>query len=310
MAPKRAKMLAQDHIDPWLAHLAKERRMSAHTLAAYERDIRRFFEFLGVHLATSVTLADLSALTLADFRAFLAWRRREAVSPRTLARLVSSVRAFFRYLERQELVENAAIHSLRSPKLPHAVPKPLAVDAAKRLTDAPPSNTQPAWASARDLAVLTLLYGAGLRISEALGLDGKDWPADGPLRILGKGNKERLVPVIPPVRLAVERYVRLRPTPLTKDAPLFVGVRGGRLGARAVQKLMTHLRSALDLPPSATPHALRHSFATHLLGNGGDLRGIQELLGHASLSTTQRYTEVDTASLLEVYDKSHPRAEG
>ena len=304
------KKNAEDHLAPWLDHLAKQRRMSAHTVAAYQRDLEKFFEFLGEHLGKTASLKDLSALSLSDFRAFLAWRRRDDVSAKTVARLLSSVRTFFRYLERQDLVENATIHSVRSPKLPHAVPKPLAVEAAQDLTEAAPVNTQEAWVSARDVAVLTLLYGAGLRISEALGLNGKDWPTEGPLRIVGKGNKERLVPLIEPIRTAVDRYLDLRPTPLTEDAPLFIGVRGARLGARAVQKLMVRLRSALDLPDTATPHALRHSFATHLLGNGGDLRGIQELLGHASLSTTQRYTEVDTAALLEVYDKAHPRAEG
>ncbi len=309
--PKSGKRkTAEEYLPDWLAHLASGRRMSAHTVAAYERDIEKFFEFLGEHLGKTARLGDLSTLALSDFRAFLAWRRRDDVSVKTLARLLSSVRAFFRYLERQELVENAAIHSVRSPKLPHAVPKPLAVEAAAAVTHASPVNTQEAWVSARDAAVLTLLYGAGLRVSEALGLDGKDWPADGPLRIVGKGNKERVVPLIPEVRTLIERYLDLRPTPLTDGAPLFIGVRGGRLGARAVQKLMVRLRSALDLPDSATPHALRHSFATHLLGNGGDLRGIQELLGHASLSTTQRYTEVDSATLLDVYDKAHPRADG
>ena len=309
MPPKPLKT-AEDYVAPWLAHLAKQRRMSAHTVAAYERDLTKFFEFLSDHLGKSVTLGDLSALQLTDFRAFLAWRRQDDVSPKTVARLLSSVRTFFRYLERQDLAKNAAIHSVRSPKLPHSVPKPLAADAADAVTQAAPVNTQEAWVSARDVAVLTLLYGAGLRVSEALGLNGKDWPADGPLRIIGKGNKERIVPLIPPIRNAMTRYVDLRPTPLEDDGPIFIGVRGGRLGARAVQKLMVRLRSALDLPDTATPHALRHSFATHLLGNGGDLRGIQELLGHASLSTTQRYTDVDTASLLDVYDKSHPRAEG
>lgn len=310
MAPKGRQQRAEDQILPWLVHLEKQRRMSPHTLAAYERDVTTFFVFLDDHLGNPARLADLSALSLGDFRAFLAWRRRDQITNKTLARLLSSVRAFFRYLERQELVENAAIHSVRSPKLPHAVPKPLAVEAAAAVTQTAPINTQEAWVSARDVAVLTLLYGAGLRLSEALSLNGKDWPTEGPLRILGKGNKERVVPIIPAIRTAVERYIDLRPSAVTDTAPLFVGVRGGRLGARAVQKLMERLRSALDLPESATPHALRHSFATHLLGDGGDLRGIQELLGHASLSTTQRYTEVDTASLLEVYDKAHPRAEG
>ncbi len=308
--PAKPHKHAEDHVAPWLAHLAKQRRMSAHTVAAYERDLTKFFEFLSDHLGTSATLGDLSTLQLTDFRAFLAWRRQDDVSAKTIARLLSSVRTFFRYLERQDLAKNAAIHSVRSPKLPHSVPKPLAADAADAVTQAAPVNTQEAWVSARDVAVLTLLYGAGLRVSEALGLNGKDWPSEGPLRIVGKGNKERIVPVIPPIRNAMDRYLNLRPTPLEDDGPIFIGVRGGRLGARAVQKLMVRLRSALDLPDTATPHALRHSFATHLLGNGGDLRGIQELLGHASLSTTQRYTEVDTASLLEVYDKAHPRAEG
>lgn len=299
----------------WHRHLAGERRLSAHTLAAYERDVEAFLRFMAAHLGAPPDLAALAALRVADFRAWLAHRRADgAAGPRTLARGLSAVRAFFRYLAREGLAENGQIALVRSPRLPVSVPRALGEEAAGRLLDeaggtkgATPDGA--GWTRARDVAVLTLLYGAGLRIGEALALDVTDWPADdgAPLRVTGKGNKTRAVPLIAPVRDAVAAYRQACPFPL-ETGPLFRGQRGGRLGARAVQAAMERLRLALGLDASATPHALRHSFATHLLRAGGDLRTIQELLGHASLSTTQTYASVDTARLMEVFDAAHPRA--
>ncbi len=293
-------------VDGWLSHLARERRMSANTRAAYERDIGQFLDFLSLHLGGAPDMDALAGLRAGDVRAWLAARRGDGMSPRTLARGLSSVRMFFRYLAREGLVENAQVALVRTPKLPASVPKALSEDAAAKLLD---ETAGESWTDARDLAVITLLYCAGLRIGEALALNVQDWPAAGaPLRVTGKGNKTRVLPLIAPVREAVDAYMAACPHVLEMDGPLFVGARGGRLNARAVQGAMADLRRALGLPESATPHALRHSFATHLLGAGGDLRTIQELLGHASLSTTQTYTSVDTKRLMEVFDAAHPRA--
>ncbi|MEQ8266930.1 MAG: tyrosine recombinase XerC [Parvibaculum sp.] len=298
---------ARAEIRNWYAHLMGERRMSEATLVNYHRDLTRFFEFLVEHLGGPATLKDLGRLELRDFRAFVSRRRKDGLQSRSLARMLSSVRSFFRFLDRSHVLSNAAATALRSPKLPHAIPKPLTMrGAAALLGEAEIAQGEP-WKGARDVAVLTLLYGCGLRVSEALGLDRREAPLKDVLRITGKGGKERIVPVLPAAREAVERYLALCPYGLAKDDPLFVGARGERLGQRQVRQAMTHLRRRLALPESATPHALRHSFATHLLAGGGDLRAIQELLGHASLSTTQMYTEVDAARLLEVYDKAKGR---
>ncbi len=294
----------------WHAWLAAERRLSAHTVAAYERDLTAFFRFLSGHLGGPPGLADLTALRPADFRAYLARRRADGLGSTSLARALSAIRSFFRHLERAGLAQNPAVAGLRSPKLPRAVPKPLSVEGALAAVERVGELSEEPWIAARDAAVLMLLYGCGLRIGEALGLARRQAPEDATMVIDGKGGKQRLVPVLPIVIEAVAAYLALCPHRLGPDDPLFIGVRGKRLQAAIVQKQVRRLRGLLDLPETATPHALRHSFATHLLAGGGDLRTIQELLGHASLSTTQRYTEVDAEHLLAVHRSAHPRARG
>jgi integrase/recombinase XerC len=294
-------------LESWMNWLAGERRASAHTIAAYGRDLAFFLDFLTVHLGEQPTLAVLSALTPADFRAFLA-HRAASVERGSVARGLSVVRGFIRFLERRNLASCPALAVLRAPKLPRAIPKPLSVADAAEIIEAPADIAADIWQAKRDIAVLTLLYGSGLRISEALGLTRAAAPLGEQITITGKGSKQRLVPVLRAVREAVADYLAVCPYKPPPEGPLFVGARGGPLNPRIVQRRMETLRRALGLPETATPHALRHSFATHLLAGGGDLRAIQELLGHASLSTTQRYTSVDTSRLLAVYEAAHPRA--
>ena len=294
-------------IASWIAWLGGERRASAHTIAAYGRDLAFFLDFLTEHLGETPSLASLDRLLPADFRAYLAYRAAR-VERASIARGLSVVRGFMRFLERRGLASNAALLVLRAPKLPHSIPKALSVADAAEIIEAPAEMAASAWQAKRDIAVLTLLYGCGLRISEALGLKRAEAPQGEVITITGKGQKQRMLPVLPAVREAVADYLAACPYTLAPDGPLFVGARGGPLGPRLVQRQMELLRGALGLPETATPHALRHSFATHLLGGGGDLRAIQELLGHASLSTTQRYTAVDTERLFAVYDAAHPRA--
>lgn len=299
---------AADAAGRWLKSLASERRMAEKTREAYARDLGQFASFMMEHLGGAASCDDLAQLTASDFRAFLARRRKEGAESRTLARQLSSLRSFYRFAEKQGLFRNAALSAIRSPKLPHRVPKPVAAEKARDLVkaDAMADADTPQWVLARDEAVLTLLYAAGLRISEALSLTRSQ--ADQPvLRVTGKGNKTRIVPLLPAARQAITRYRDLCPFALKPEEPLFRGVKGGPLNARNIQLLVARLRGALGLPETATPHALRHSFATHLLSHGADLRVIQELLGHASLSTTQVYTEVNRAHLLEQYRKAHPR---
>lgn len=291
----------------WLAWLGGERRASAHTIAAYGRDLAGFLDFLTEHRGERPGLATFGQLRPADFRAWLAYRAAK-VERNSIARGLSVVRGFVRFLDRRGLASSPALAVLRAPKLPHSVPKPLSIADAALLIEAPAGLGASPWQAKRDIAVLTLLYGCGLRISEALGLRRAEAPAGEVLTITGKGNKQRMVPVLPAVREAVADYLAACPYPLPADGPLFVGARGGPLSPRLVQRQMEMLRNALGLPETATPHALRHSFATHLLAGGGDLRAIQELLGHASLSTTQRYTSVETERLLAVYESAHPRA--
>ncbi len=293
----------------WLAHLRHERGHAEKTLEAYARDVRQVLGDLATQLGYAPCLADLARLDLKSFRGFLASRRRTGAVSRSLARTLSALRQLFRWLEAQNLVENRKILQLAMPKVPHSVPKPLTVGKAADVVDAG-AGAELDWVLARDAAVLLLLYGCGLRIAEALSIKAKDAPTPDRdvLRITGKGGKERLVPVLPVVRDAVARYLQLCPYPLEPDEPMFRGAKGGQLSPRLIQLAMERLRETLDLPATATPHALRHSFATHLLSAGGDLRQIQELLGHASLSTTQAYTEVDRDRLLAVYDAAHPRA--
>ncbi len=300
-------------IGQWYDQLAAERRASPHTLAAYARDLTAFLEFLSFHLGGPPGLAELAALKSGDFRAWLAHRTQAGLARSSTARALSVVRGFYRFLDREALAHNAAIGAIRSPRQKHAVPKALATAEMDDLLVAasePERDTIEPWVAARDVAVLTLLYGCGLRISEALALNGRDAPDGDSLTVTGKGGKQRRVPVLPVVADAIAAYVALCPYRLDADGPLFVGVRGGRLNPRVVQGRVQTLRIQLGLPKEATPHALRHSFATHLLGAGGDLRAIQELLGHASLSTTQRYTDVDAERLLDVYAQAHPRAAG
>jgi integrase/recombinase XerC len=297
----------------WLAHLGSERRMSAKTLDAYARDLRQFLGFLTDHLGGRPSLAALARLTPADVRAFMAARRAAGTSGRSLMRTLAGVRSFARFLERNGKGKVAALAAVRAPKVPKTLPKPLAVAAAKRMTATAlrAGEKREPWIFARDAAVLALLYGSGLRISEALGLRRRDAPAPGAadaVTVTGKGRKQRMVPLLPQVAQLISDYVAICPFDLPADGALFVGAKGGPLSPRVVQLAMARLRGALGLPDSATPHALRHSFASHLLARGGDLRAIQELLGHASLSTTQIYTAVDTDRLLDVYRSAHPRA--
>jgi integrase/recombinase XerC len=295
----------------WLAHLSGERRVSPHTAASYARDLRQFLQFAAVHVGKPPSLTTFTSLTPADLRAFLAARRGTGAGSRSLARQLAGLRSFTRFLERNGHGQALALTALHPPKIQRGLPKPLRADAACLLVnvDTRAGENRPQWIIARDAAVLALLYGAGLRISEALAIKRSEAPVGGRdvLTILGKGQKTRSVPVIAPVQQAIEAYIALCPYPLAPEKPLFAGARGGPLGPRLIQLAVERLRGALGLPDSATPHALRHSFATHLLGRGGDLRTIQELLGHASLSTTQVYTAVDSARLLEAYRAAHPR---
>ncbi|MBU1333683.1 MAG: tyrosine recombinase XerC [Devosia sp.] len=290
----------------WQRELGSVRRLAANTLEAYARDVDQFLSFLAGHAGGPVTLATLRELRGADIRAFMAQRRNESLGSRSLARVLSALKSLFRYLEREGVVTSEALNVIRTPKLPKSLPKALTVLEARQTIATTADMEERPWVAARDMAVLTLCYGAGLRIAEALALTRGDLEAQ-TLRVTGKGGKVRLVPLIDAVRRSIELYLELCPFKPWPEEPLFRGVRGGVLSPRLIQLRVVQLRSALGLPPSATPHALRHSFATHLLGKGGDLRAIQELLGHASLSTTQIYTAVDTDRLLESYRKAHPR---
>ncbi|WP_321343488.1 tyrosine recombinase XerC [Breoghania sp.] len=297
-------------VTDWLDHLGGERRLADKTLTAYERDVSQFLSFLTLHLGGAPGPDAIKALSPADIRAFFARRRREGAGARTLARGLAGLRSFLGYLEKKGLANAAAVRAVRAPRQPRTLPKPLTTDDAARVVDADESFSQEPWIAARDAAVLTLLYGCGLRISEALGLTRSEAPTveTRALRIVGKGGKERVVPVLPVVGEAIAEYLALCPYVIEEEMALFRGARGGPLKARIIQLAMQRLRGALGLPDTATPHALRHSFATHLLAGGGDLRTIQELLGHASLSTTQVYTGVDMERLLSTYRKAHPRA--
>ena len=298
----------------WLGHLGAERRMSPKTCEAYERDVRQFLAFMAEHLGARMTLNRLARLAPPDIRAFMAARRSEGISGRSLARGLAGARSFARFMERNGNGKVGALFAVRSPKIAKTLPKPLGIAAARQVTQSEmrAGEDREPWILARDAAVLGLLYGSGLRISEALSLKRKEVPAPGAgdvITVTGKGNKRRMVPVLQQVLTLVADYVALCPSKLAADGPLFIGAKGGPLSPRIVQLAMARLRGVLGLAETATPHALRHSFATHLLARGGDLRAIQELLGHASLSTTQVYTAVDSERLLEVYRNTHPRAQ-
>ncbi len=290
----------------WLASLAHERRASSHTLRAYGDDLARFFAFLNEHKGHAPEERMLAKLTPADIRAFITKRRSEKLGVRGVQRALAAVRSFFRYLAREEILENAAPRAVRTPRIPRSLPRPLSeTDAARTLAEAGEQDIE--WLGARDAALLTLLYGAGLRISEALSLKRGDVPLGASLGVIGKGRKERNVPLLPVVREAIALYASLVPFSGARGDALFLSRRGKPMSPREAQALMQRLRGRLGLAESATPHALRHSFATHLLANGGELRAVQELLGHASLSTTQTYTEIDARKMMEVYARAHPR---
>ncbi len=307
MAPDLAAALVR-----WRRHLATERRLSEKTLDSYERDVRQFLLHLGMRNGTAPDLAAVGRLRPADLRGFMAERRLGGIGSRSLMRNLAGLRSALRFLEREGLADASALSAIRGPKVAKGLPKPISAGAARRMTDPDlrAAEDRETWVLVRDAAVVALLYGCGLRISEALGIQAKNAPLPGrdSLTVTGKGNKTRMVPVLPQVAAAVQDYVKMCPWPLQPDGPLFRGAKGGPLSPRIIQLAIERLRGALGLPDSATPHALRHSFATHLLARGGELRAIQELLGHASLSTTQIYTEVDTSRLLAAYKAAHPRA--
>lgn len=293
----------------WLDFLAHEKRFSRHTLRAYEKDLRSFFEFLTKHLGNPPSMNDLSSATIQDFRSWMVKETTMGLKAVSRARHLSSIRSFMAWLDKQGHLHNPAISTVRTPKKPHRLPRALPEAQAKIATleaHTVPENT---WVGLRDRALFTLLYGCGLRIDEALQLNHATRPRDGWLRVMGKGSRERQVPVLPVVVEMIDSYIAVCPFPLETNMPLFVGLRGGRLNQGVAQKQMRILRNKLSLPPTLTPHSLRHSFATHLLVNGVDLRTIQEMLGHASLSTTQRYTDFDNKQLLETYDRAKQKAQ-
>ena len=292
----------------WLDHCRALGGASDNTIKAYQSDVIGFLAFMTQHHGGVQGLGPLSKITVSDMRSWMASERARGVGARSLARSLSAVKTFYRWLSDREGFEATAVLSTRSPKFTKKLPRPLAIDAATAMIETVELQTRDGWVAARDVAVVTLLYGCGLRISEALGLTGADVPLPPVMRIKGKGGKERVVPVIDAARDAVDAYLKLSPHPVEPNSPLFRGARGGALNPRMVQKVMEKSRLQLGLPATATPHAMRHSFATHLLTAGGDLRAIQELLGHASLSTTQAYTAVDTAHLMDVYNRTHPKA--
>ena len=297
-----------DALDRWLDHRRALGGAAENTIAAYRRDVLSFLAFMSRHHGAAQGLAPIARITVSDMRAWMAHERGRGIAARSLARALSAVKGFYRWLADREGLDPSAVLATRAPKPRTRLPRPLAPDAARAMLDQVDLQATEPWIAARDTAVVTLLYGCGLRISEALSLKGGDAPLGQSLRIRGKGGKDRLVPVVAAARDAVAAYTETCPHRLAPDAPLFRGQRGGALSPRAIQKVTEQARLQLGLPATATPHALRHSFATHLLSAGGDLRAIQDLLGHASLSTTQTYTAVDTARLMEVYDRAHPRS--
>lgn len=297
----------RDALARWLDHLRALDGAAAHTVTAYATDVARFLGFMAGHRGPE-GLHAIVALDATDLRAWMAWERDRGLESRSLSRALSAVKGFVAWVADREEADATTVLSTRSPKFRRKLPRPLTEDGARDMIDTVGDQSLTGWIAARDVAVLTLLYGCGLRISEALGLTGAAHPLPETLRITGKGGKERLMPVLPAARAAVTAYADLCPYDLAADAPLFRGARGGALNPRLIALVMEKARLQLGLPATATPHAMRHSFATHLLNAGGDLRAIQELLGHASLSTTQAYTSVDAARLMEVYEKAHPRA--
>jgi integrase/recombinase XerC len=301
---------ASDLLAQWIAHLRDERRFAPNSLEAYERDVGAFLDFLARHLGGAPKGGDLAALEPRDLRAYLAFRRQgaDALADRSISRALAAIRSFYRFLERRCGLANPRLALVRGPKLKRALPRPVSESAARNLIADAHDAASEEWIGARDAALLTLLYAAGLRISEALALTGAERPLGELMRVRGKGGKERIVPLLDVAREAVERYAQLCPHVLAHDAPLFRAQRGGAMSPRMAQAVMGRLRTRLGLSSSATPHALRRAFATHLLAHGADLRAIQELLGHESLSTTQSYTGVEAKKILQLYRRAHPRA--
>ncbi|MCV6586815.1 MAG: tyrosine recombinase XerC [Marinibacterium sp.] len=300
---------ARDALEHWLAAQRGLHNAADNTITAYQADVAGFLSFMTLHHGDSQGLGPLARITVSDMRAWMASERDTGIAPRSLARRLSAVKSFYRWLAEREGFDPTAVLSTRAPKFQRKLPRPLAQDAARAMLEVAPQQSETPWVAARDTAVLTLLYGCGMRISEALGLDAGT-AFDQSVRLIGKGGKERVVPVLPVARAAVDAYRDLCPFDLVPGTALFRALKGGALYPGQIQKIMRQARMQLGLPSSATPHALRHSFATHLLEAGGDLRAIQDLLGHASLSTTQAYTAVDTAHLMDVYDRAHPKAGG
>ena len=299
---------ARDALEGWLASSRALKGTAENTLTAYRGDVVDFIAFMTAYHGAPQGLTPLARIGVTDMRAWMAQTRANGAGARSMARKLSAVKSFYRWLAEREGFEPTAVLSTRAPKFQKKLPRPLNEDAARAMINTVGEQSQKGWVGARDMAVVTLLYGCGLRISEALGLTGRDLPLGEAVRILGKGGKERIVPVLPVARRALDRYLTLCPFEMERDKPVFRGARGGALNPRLVQKVTEQARMQLGLPATATPHAMRHSFATHLLSAGGDLRAIQELLGHASLSTTQAYTSVDTVHLMKVYEATHPKA--
>lgn len=306
--PLSAAADAQAVFALWLDYLAQEKRFSPHTLRAYIADLQGFFDFITRHHGKPPSMNTLGDLKIGDFRSWLSRETADGASASTRARMLASLRSFFKWMDKNGHLHNAAIGRIRTPKQPKRLPRALPPDQARILIEEGDVQAREDWIGLRDRALFCLLYGCGLRIDEALQLNFGNRPQNGDLRVMGKGRKERYVPVIPIVEKLLSEYIAAAPVAFEKDTPLFIGTRGGRLHQGVAQRQMRHVRRALGLPETLTPHALRHSFATHILANGANLRAIQELLGHASVTTTQRYTDFDNAQLLEIYSKSHPRA--
>ncbi len=297
-----------DKLTKWTDYLQFEKQLSRHTLRAYCSDIMHFIEFLCAHLGEPPSLNSLSEISIRDFRSWMSRKAMDGASNASRARSLSGVKNLMSWLDKQGIMHNAAISTVRSPKLPHKIPRPLSETQTTDLLENAGMLEIKDWISARNTALFTLLYGAGLRINEALSLDISDMPNDGFIRVKGKGNKERQVPILQIVETTLETYLQACPFESYANRPLFLGSRGGRLNQGVAQKSMRDIRVMLGLPETATPHALRHSFATHLLQNGANLREIQELLGHASLTSTQRYTELNAEEMMRIYKSAHPRS--
>ena len=298
----------EDAFTNWLGNLKEVRNLSDNTLISYKHDVKSFIEFVSTHTGSEVSIKYLNDMKISDFRSFLSYLRNKDISSTSIARIISSLKSFFNYLLNINLIESTVVQSLRTPKQKKSLPRPISSELAIETIKHAQDMEKEKWIGMRNKSILMLLYGCGLRISEALNLNFEDINENDYLIIKGKGNKERMVPLMDYVKNDIENYIHECPKNFMKDDPLFVGKRLDRLSPRIIQYVLEKIRHNLSLPETATPHALRHSFATHLLDSGGDLRTIQELLGHSSLSTTQKYTKVETEKLYDAYSKTHPLA--